>query len=221
MSDLTTARAVCGRDFLVISRHRPMLTALAAHVALLSAFVLAWSGAGPVPWVGGTNFYEQQRTVHLCASALVVPWAICRFMASERGERWGMMIRFSGLSAAWLFGAHLVALGAFAAIVAASGWPLLLVGQQMSAVPATTALLDAGRLMGFSIAATIAAMGFALVFQGAITGWLASTVAALLLAGLTAGPHPVSGGIALAAAIGFGIAITRHLAPLPSRAAPA
>jgi hypothetical protein len=208
MSDLDTAGAVCRRDLLVMARHRPMLAALAAYAALLSSFLLAWSGAGAAPWLGGTNLYEQQRTVQTGATALIVPWVVCRFMDSERGDRWAMMIRLTGLSSAWLSGAHLLALTAFVAVAVASGWPLLLVAQQMSAVPARTAVTDGGALLAFALAATLVSMGFALVLRGSLAAWVGATLTILALSGLPDGARPPLIAVAGVAAIALGLANT-------------
>ena len=205
MTTVGGARALYWRDLVVIGRHRSMLVAVALHVGLLAAFVAAWSDVVRVPLLPGRNLYEQYRVIQWVTVALILPWAVCRFIAGERGEHWSLASFVTGLSRSRLFTLRLLALGTFAGLLVASGLPLALLAQQMSSVPAFVALADLGSLFLFSIAATVVTMSIVLIVRDVVSGWLLATIAVLLLRALIGIP-PLAASAAIAAGI-VGIAI--------------
>ena len=205
MTDLSSARALYWRDLVVIGRRRSMLAAVALYVGLLAAFLGAWSDVVRLPVLPGTNLYEQSRVIQWAIVAIILPWAICRFIAGERGERWSLASFVTGLSPSRLFTLRLLALGTFAGLLIGSGLPLVLLAQQMSSVPAIVALADLGSLFLFSIAATVITMSIVLIVRDVIAGWLLATIAVVLLRALVGTP-PLAASAAIAAGI-VGIAL--------------
>ena len=210
MTTFGDARALYWRDLVVIGRHRSMLVAVALHVGLLAAFLAAWSDVAHVPGLPGSNLYEQYRVIQWVTVALILPWAVCRFIAGERGEQWSLASFVTGLSRSRLFTLRLLALGTFAGLLVASGLPLALLAQQVSSVSAIVALADLGSLFLFSIAATVLTMSIVLIVRDVVAGWLLATTAVLLLRALIGIP-PLAASAAIAAGIvGIGIAAARY-----------
>lgn len=200
MTAISGARALYWRDLVVIGRRRSMLVAVALYVGLLSAFLGAWKDVGRVPLLPGSNLYEQFRVIQWVIVAIILPWAVCRFIAGERGERWSLASLVTGLSRSRLFTIRLLALGTFAGLLVGSGLPLILLAQQMSSVPATVALTDLGSLFLFSIAATVITMSIVLIVRDVVGGWLLATIVVLLLRALVGIP-PLAASAATAAGI--------------------
>jgi len=201
----TGERALYWRDLVVIGRCRSMMVAVALYVGLLAAFLAAWSDVVRVPLLPGNNLYEQYRVVQWLTVALILPWAVCRFIAGERGEHWSLASFVTGLSRSRLFTMRLLALGTFAGLLVGSALPLALLAQQISSVPPFVALADMGSLFLFSIAATVISMSVALIVRDVVAGWLLATIAVLLLGALVGIP-PLAASAAIAAGI-VGIAI--------------
>lgn len=222
MTTFGGARALVWRDLVVIGRRRSMLVAVALYVGLLAAFLGAWSDVARVPLLPGSNLYEQHRVIQWMAVALILPWAVCRFIAGERGEHWSLASFVTGLSRSRLFALRLLALGTFAGLLVGSGLPLALLSQQMSSVPAVVVFADLCSLFLFSIAATVVTMSIVLIVRDAVAGWLLATIAVLVLRALVGIP-PLAASAAIAAGIvGIAIAAARYtvsaLDPLERRA---
>jgi hypothetical protein len=194
------ARALYWRDLIVIGRRRSMLVAVALYVGLLSAFLGAWQDVPRVPLLPGSNLYEQYRLIQWVIVASILPWAVCRFMAGERGERWSLASFVTGLSRSQLFTIRLLALGTFAGLLVGSGLPLILLAQQVSSVPATVAVADLGSLLLFSMAATVITMSVVLIVRDVVAAWLLATTVVLLLRALVGIPP-----LAASAAIAVGV----------------
>jgi hypothetical protein len=194
------ARALYWRDLVVIGRRRSMLVAVALYVGLLSAFLGAWKEVVRVPLLPGSNLYEQYRVIQWVMVAVILPWAVCRFIAGERGERWSLTSFVTGLSRSRLFTMRLLALGTFAGLLVGSGLPLILLAQQMSSVPATVAVADLVALFLFSIAATVITMSIVLIVRDVVAAWLLATTAVLLFRALVGIP-PLAASAAIAAGI--------------------
>ena len=222
MTAFTGERALYWRDLVVIGRCRSMMVAVALYVGLLAAFLAAWSDVVQVPLLPGNNLYEQYRVMQWLTVALILPWAVCRFIAGERGERWLLASIVTGLSRSRLFTVRLIALGTFAGLLLGSALPLALLAQQMSSVPPLVAFMDLGSLVLFSIAATVISMSLALIARDVVAGWLVATIAILLLRVLVGVPPLAASAAITAAIVGIAIAAARYsvsaLDPLEGRA---
>lgn len=215
MSARRAARVVFWRDLLVISRRRSMIAAVSVHVVLLASFLLAWSDVVLVPLLPGNNLYEQLRAIQSALVALMLPWIVCRFVSAESGISWTMLSLVTGLSASRLFDVRFLALATFAAILVGSGFPLMLLAQQMSSVAVPIVLSDACALVLFAVAATILTLSIALTVRGPIAGWLTASLASVTLrAFVQDGPLGASALIA-AATIVVTLALAESPAALP------
>jgi hypothetical protein len=183
-------RAVYWRDLVVMSRIRPLVVALAAHVTLLASFLLAWSGVARVPHLPGDNLYEQQRGLQGGLIAVILPWIVCRFLAAERRETWSALSFVTDLSPSRLFDVRLLAPATFGMILVVSGLPLALIAQQTSAIPARRVFFDVCLLALFAIASVVVTMSAALRVRTAIAGWVLSAGAALALHSIVGPAHP-------------------------------
>jgi hypothetical protein len=215
MSGRRAVQALFWRDLLVISRRRSMLTAVAVHVVLLASFLLAWSDVVLVPLLPGNNLYEQLRAAQSALVAVMLPWIVCRFLSAESGHSWTLLSLATGLSASRLFDVRFLALATFAAVLAGSGFPLMLLAQQMSSVPARTLLADACSLFFFALAATILTLSIASTLRGPIAGWLASSLAAVTLRAFVQDGRPGTSALTAAAAIVVALALAESPAAWP------
>ena len=184
MMALRPVGAVCWRDLLIISRRRSMAAAIAVHVVLLASFLLAWSGVPLVPLIPGASFYEQTRMVESALVSLILPWSVCRFASAEPRELWAMRSFATGVSSSRVFDAHAAALAIFAAILAASGLPLMLLAQQASSVTVWNVLADYAALWLFALAVTTLTLSIALSVRGAVAAWILSSAAAIVIRGV-------------------------------------
>lgn len=210
MTAFTGERALYWRDLVVIGRCRSMMVAVALYVGLLAAFLAAWSDVVRVPLLPGNNLYEQYRVMQWATVALILPWAVCRFIAGERGERWSLASVVTGLSRSRLFTMRLIALGTFAGLLVGSALPLALLAQQMSSVPPSVAFTDLGSLFLFSIAATVITMSIVLIARDVLAGWLVATSAILLLRAFVGIPPLAASAAITAGIVGLAIAAATY-----------
>jgi len=211
MIPMGRVRAVYWRDLVVMSRSKPLVVALAAHVTLLGTFLLAWSGSAKVPQVPGDNLYEQQLGLQGGLIAVILPWIVCRFLAAERRETWSALSFVTDLSPSRLFDVRLLAPATFGVILVFSGLPLALIAQQISATPTPRVFSDVCLLAWFAMASVVVTMSVALRARTPIAGWVLSACAALTLDATVGHAHPA---IAVMSALAIA-AIALAFAPAP------
>lgn len=174
-------RAMFLRDLVLIARRPGMAAAIALHAVVAGAFLLAWRDVASVPFVPGGTIFEQLLSIQWVYVSLAAPWAMCRFIATERGDAWTRLSVLTGVRSSRLLSARLVAAGVYLALLVASALPVVLMAQQIAAVPAARALRELAALFLFALVAGAIAFHVALAVKGRLTAWLISTAAVFAL----------------------------------------
>jgi hypothetical protein len=198
------------RELIAIARHRALWMMAATQAALLSAFLLAWGEGGLVPFLPGSNLYEQLRTIQLAFLAMAAPWAVCRVSADAPRDEWPWMALVSCAPPARLLVARLAALAAYFTAVLATALPPAVLAQQMAGLPASRVAYDLAASAVFLVSAA------ALTLH--IVSWSRERLAPVMLSAVVVAAFCVllsfttSPAIALTASLAFAIVGTLGLA---------
>jgi hypothetical protein len=180
------------RELTRIARCPATAAGIGAHLAVVAAFTLAWSGGDVVPVLPGGSLFEQQRHAQWLGLVAVVPWMTARVAAGERGDRLARLAARVGAESRQVVVARLSGAAVLACLVAAAPLPLVALAQQVSEVPAWSVALSLVELLGAALAAAFVTIAWTLRSDASDAGdarearlarWLAATAttAALLM----------------------------------------
>jgi hypothetical protein len=189
------------RDLSVAARRVPLAVVVTLHAAALALFVLLWGGG--VPLLPGGNFSEQQHLVQTAILAGLLPWAAARCIPGERGNA---LVYLSGLTSIPPSRILLAQFGSRAAVlslIVLAGFPLMIVGQQIAAVPFARAAAGVAPSLGLAVAASGAATWSSLVCADRVGAWILAT---LLTIGLVTAVGSLTTPAATAALCACGVA---------------
>jgi hypothetical protein len=170
--------AAIRRELTLVGRSAALTAAVVAHTVLLTLFLVVWGEAGGLPFTPSVAFYDQFRGLELMSLALVLPWAVARCVALERGDDIVILAAVAGIPVSRFIGAKLLAGCGVAALVVLSALPPAVIAQQISALPWRRGAADTAALVVFGMAA--AAITRACVqASGSMSGWLAAVLVML------------------------------------------
>lgn len=202
-------RAIALRELIVIGRRPALVIAIVAYVALLAGFVLVWADGIPLP--SGSNLYDQARTVQWGLLAVCLTWAAARCPAVDRGDRLVMVSALAAMRPAAVVAAKAAAQFAVLTLVALTALPVVIIAQQMAAVPAPRVLWDQLSLLGLPLLASAVTLAWTMAISGRLGAWLGAcgSVGLVLVllwywrpAGLDLGLASALAGLAVAALLG-------------------
>ena len=188
------------RELDVIARRGPFVAAIAAHAGLLALFVLAWGNGTGVPLFPDLSFYEQTRLVQAGLLAVLLPWTVARCVAPERGNDLVLLSVLTAFAPSRVIAARACAGLAGLVLIVATGLPVALLAQRMSAVEMSQVLRDEGVMISIGMIALASVLWARHLSARALAGWLGAailTVAVMAAAGLAA-PSAVLAGVAFA-----------------------
>jgi hypothetical protein len=170
--------ALLRREALMLARRPASSAALAVHAGLLVAFLWLWEGGRGVTLFGARTAFDRLRLVECALLGALLPWLAARALADERRNDLVRLALLAGRRPPGVVAAKLAATFLALALVVLSGLPLLLLAQQMSALPLGRVLAAEALLLGF--AALVPSLAFASMgaCREAIFGWVGATVAA-------------------------------------------
>lgn len=196
--------ALIVREVDVMARRPAFAAAIAVHVGVLALFVLGWGDGVGVSLLPGFSFYEQLRLVQAALLALLLPWTAARCMAQERGDDLVLLSALTAIRPSRLLAARAGAVLAGLILVVASGIPIALIAQRMSASGTPRLIRDEGVMISIAMMAWACVLWARHRSPHALRGWLGaalSTVAAVAAARmaipsavLAAGALAVTGG---------------------------
>lgn len=166
-------RALLLLDITVGTRTRAFAMALGIHAALLAAFVVLWSGG--VPLLPGANLYEQQRLIDWIFLVAILPWVAARCGGDERGDRLVILSALAATPPSRVLLARFVARACAASAVALAGLPLMLIAQQIAAVPVTRVLVDLLPLVALAAIASAASLCWSIQSNDVVLAWACAT----------------------------------------------
>lgn len=183
-------RPLLARELITMAR-RPALWAVpAVQVLLLSGFLLAWSGAGLVPFLPGANVYEQLRWLQWAFLSIATPWAVCRIAEGERRDEWSWLSMLTGIGPGRLLLARLSAASGYLLIVVLSALPPVVLAQQMSALPPIRTAVDVAGLFLFMVLASALTLHVVTWARGRLASWIASAVVVTAAGAIVASTSP-------------------------------
>jgi hypothetical protein len=177
-------RTMLARDLTIGMRTRAFVMVLTAHVALLAAFVLVWSGG--VPTLPGENVYEQQRLFQAVVLACLLPWAAVRCGPGDRGAGLTMLAMVTARPPAGLVRMQCAALFIMLAAAVLAGLPVMLVTGQLAAVPIAQTLVDTMPMLALAAFAATNATIWSLMHADRLAVWLGATISTAVIASIAA-----------------------------------
>lgn len=198
---------VIAREFDVMARQGPFVAAIAVHAGLLALFVLGWGDGRGVSLLPGLSFYEQTRLVQAGLLAVLLPWTAARCVAPERGNDLVLLSALTAFAPSRLIAARACAVLAGLVLIIATGLPIALLAQRMSAVDTSRLIRDEGIMISIGMVAWACVLWARYLSAGALRGWLGAALltVAVIAAGrmaapsalLAAGAFAVMGGAAV------------------------
>jgi len=171
--------AAIRRELTVVGRSAGLAAAVVAHTVLLTLFLVVWGEAGGLPLTPSVAFYDQFRGLELMSLALVLPWAVARCVARERGDDIVILAAVAGIPVSRFIGAKLLAGCGVAALVVLSALPPAVIVQQISALPWRRVAADTAALVVFGMAAAAITRACVQASGSAVSGWLAAVLVML------------------------------------------
>jgi hypothetical protein len=171
------------REFIVMSRRSAITVALCTHVAILGAFVLAWSGGSPI--LSGGNVFEQEQIIQWVVLAVLLPWTAARCIAADQGDSLVLACAAAAIRPSTFVVGKTIALATALTVVAMAALPITVAAQQISAVPLSVEISGFVSLLSLSWFVAVVTVTWAIAVRRRLLGWMgasASTAAALLLA---------------------------------------
>lgn len=170
--------ALLRREAVTLARRPASAATLAAHAGLLVAFLWLWEGERGVTLFGARTAFDRLCLVECALLGALLPWLASRALADERRDDLVRLAVLAGRRPPEVVAAKLVAILLALALVVLSGLPLLLLAQQMSALPLGRALAAEALFLGFAaIVPSLAFVGMR-ACREAIFGWVGATLAA-------------------------------------------
>ena len=197
-------------DITIGMRTRAFAVALGAHAALLGAFVVLWSGG--VPLLPGTNLYEQLRLIDGLFLLAVLPWVASRCGGDERGNQLVMLSALAATPPSCILLARFAGRAIVGLVVALAGLPLMVVAQQISAVPAPRVLFDTVPLVALAVLASAASLFWSVQSRSVILAWTAATASTVFVVFITTSALPGNaalGALVVLAALAAGSSAAR------------
>jgi hypothetical protein len=189
---------VITRELDVMARRTPFVAAVIVHAGLLGLFVLGWGDGRGVPLLPDLSFYEQTRLVQAGLLALLLPWTAARCAAPERGNELVLLSALTGFAPSRLIAARACAGLAGLVLIVASGLPIALMTQRMSAVDTSRLIRDEAVLMAIAMMAWACVLWSRHLTARALRGWLGAavlTVAVMAAAGLAVSSAVLAAGV--------------------------
>jgi hypothetical protein len=167
--------AILARELIAAARKPALQTVFAVHVAFLSAFVLVWHRGVPL---GGAvpTLYDQGRILEGALLAVCLPWAAMRCMAVERGDDLTLSCALTATRPWAMVSAKAAGVACTLALLALGAAPVLIVAQQMSAVPVARPLVDQATFLGVAVLAAGVAVAWALRIRQRLWAWAGATI---------------------------------------------
>lgn len=193
---MTTWRWLLWRAGAVIVRTPAYWTAAALHALSLAAFLLLW-GDG-VPTIEG-SVLAQLSAIQTTVLAVLLPWTAARCDSRPRD----MMIKaavIAGLVPSRLVLARAAGLAVALGTCALTGLPVLLLAQQISALPATDVALLMPPLAGMVAFVAVLTAWCDVLIGDRVAAWVLSAGATLAIVALVAPPWRTPAFAALAIA---------------------
>jgi len=177
------------RDLAVVVRHGGFLAATAAHLAVLTAFVLIWGDGVPV--LREYTVLEQLTRLDLALLSVMLPWVALRCSLDEGRNGFVRLAAATARKPSSVIVARTGGLGGALVTVALSALPLFVLGQQISAVSVSSLASAMAPLIAISVLAAVIATGAKVLVRGRLSSWLAATAATVIAAGAS----PIEGGV--------------------------
>lgn len=181
--------AIFQRELDVVARRPAFILSICAHVMILTAFVLAWSGGPEVPVLGGRVFYQQVRFVQAVLLTIMLPWIAARSVADERGDDVVLLAALTAVRPSRLMLARICAVLVALSSVVVSGLPVAVIASRMSGVPISRMFGDQAAIMALVLIACATSLGWRHVCRGRLAGWA--------IAGISTGALVVAARLAL------------------------
>ena len=170
---------MAARELDVMARRTPFAVSVIVHAGLLALFVLGWANGRGVPLLPDLSFYEQTRVVQAGLLALLLPWTAARCVASEHGNELVLLSALTGLAPSRLIAARAGAGLAGLVLVVASGLPIVLIAQRMSAVDMPRLVRDEAVMIAIAMMAWACVLWARHLSASALRGWLGATMVTL------------------------------------------
>ncbi len=176
-------RSLVLREALVAARRPALVGAAIVSAGLLALFPIAWGMRG-IPTLGGIGLYDQQFRLEWILALVLLPWTAARVIANERGDDLVGLSALTAIQPSRLLLARLLAAAAALAAVIASALPVVISGQQMSAVPAARLVVDQLALLTFALPAAIITVWWMQLTTDRLLGWLGAAATTVIVVAL-------------------------------------
>ena len=214
--------AIVVRDVTIGTRTRAFAAALAAHTALLAAFIMLWEGG--VPMLPGGNVYEQQRLVQGVFLVCLLPWAAVRCAPSDRGDGLVLLSALAADRPSSVVAAQFAARAVLLVAIVISALPVMLLARDLAALPLSRVMADLLPPLAIAAVAASASVWWTLALPDRIVAWLgttATTLIAVALGGLLRSPAGTAAALLIISMIGVTASATRANASLRYLSEPA
>jgi len=160
---------------LIVAARRPAVPLAACAVALLLAwFVLVWFPgiALLAPW----DFHQQTRVLLWLVLAILLPWAAVRSALAERSGAFVRLACFTAVQPAVVVAGKILGTFTVLVMITVTAVPVLVIAQQMAAVPFTTVIADVVPLIGTALFVAVSATASTLLIPDRLSAWVATTL---------------------------------------------
>jgi hypothetical protein len=173
------------RELDVMARRTPFVAAVIVHVGLLALFILGWGNGRGVPLLPDLSFYDQTRVLQAGLLALLLPWTAARCAAPERANDLVLLSALTGLAPSRLLAARACAGLAGLVLIVASGLPIALIAQRMSAVEISRLVRDEAVMISLALMAWACVLWARHLSASALRGWLGAAILTIALMAAT------------------------------------
>ena len=203
-------RAFFLRDLAVMVSRPSFVLTIGVHAGVIAAFEAIWGNG--VPLLPGGNAYEQQRLIQWGLLAVLLPWTAARCLPREGAAGQTCLALATAVPPSRALVARIAAAFAGLSIVVAGGFPLVVLAQQISAVPLTQAVQGLVGSLGAAAVASASTVSWNLVQDDRLTAWFGATATTvgLLVGGAGLLPATAAPWLFWAAPIAAGAAAARR-----------
>jgi hypothetical protein len=171
--------ALAWRQVVAAVRLPAVWIATAVQVAMLTLYIVVW-GDG-IPLVGARAPFEQFATAQTILLLLVLPWVAARSAATVHRDTVTRLAVLTACRPSTVVLGACLGLAGVTAVVAATGMPLAIVSQQISALGPQDLAAAQLRLLALSACAATLTLAAVLVSGNRLAGWLLATALAALV----------------------------------------
>lgn len=166
------------RNLVLIVRHEGFLIATTLHVAALASFVLIWGDGVPI-WRGDSALVQVVR-LDLALLAVILPWVAIRCSPDDSRDSLAQLAAATASRPSRIIAARTAGIGAALLILVVSALPMLVLAQQISALPASMVWRALAPVAALAILVAVVAGAVNMFLAGRLSSWLVATAATII-----------------------------------------